>query len=140
MPRCRAIDQIAAISHGSPAICTGMIAFVRPVIRLAISSGSMLPSHPISASTGVAPTCKIVCTVAQNVIGVVMTSSPGPMPSAASATCNPAVAELTATACGPPVYSWKSRSKRAVRGPVVSHPDLSVSTTSLISSSPIEGR
>ena len=56
-----------------------MIARVRLVMRLRISSGSMLPSDPISASTGVAPTCRMACTVAQNVIGVVITSSPGPI-------------------------------------------------------------
>ena len=131
---------MAFISHGNPARCTGMMARVRYVMRFSICSGSMLPSGPMSASTGEAPTCRMVCTVEQNVIGVVITSLPGPIPRAASARCNAAVAEFTATACGASTYSLKSRSKRAARGPVVSHPDRMVSTTSWISSSPIEGR
>src|SRR5215217_2739497 len=70
-----------------------------------------------------------------------MTSSPGPMPSASSARCRPAVAELTANACRPgsPRNAAKSDSKRFVFGPVVSHPERNVSTTSAISSSPISG-
>ena len=66
--------------------------------------------------------------MAQNVIGVVITSSPGPISRPASARCKPAVAEFTATACGAPTYSLNSRSKRAARGPVVSQPDLNVSS------------
>ena len=39
----------------------------------------------MSASTGTAPQCTIVLSVATKVIGVVTTSSPGPTPSASSA-------------------------------------------------------
>src|SRR5215211_8177513 len=59
---------------------------------------------------------------------------------ASSARCIAAVAELTATAYFAPTYSASSRSKRLVRGPVVSQPLLSVSTTSAISSSSMQGR
>ena len=128
------------MSQGNPPKCTGRIARVRLVMRLSICSTSMLPSDPISASTGVAPTCRIACTVAQNVMGLVITSWPAPIFRLARAMWRAAVAELTAMAWGASTYSLNSRSKSATRGPVVSHPDLRVSTTSLISSSPIDGR
>src|SRR5437667_9398083 len=51
-------------------------------------------SGSTSTSTGRAPTCSITLTEAQNVSGVVMTSSPGPIPSVANAVCSPAVATL----------------------------------------------
>src|SRR5215211_588019 len=82
----------------------------------------------------------MVLTVAQNVSGVVITSSPGPMPSAAKARCNPAVAELTASAWGDCTYALNSVSNCAVFGPVVNQPDRNVATTSLISSSPMVAR
>src|SRR5262245_18016356 len=82
----------------------------------------------------------IVLTVEQNVRGVVITSSRGPMPNAAKARWRPEVAEFTANACGARTYSPNSRSKRAVFGPVVSQPDFNVSITSSISSFPIAGR
>ena len=83
---------------------------------------------------------EIVCTVEQNVNGVVITSSPLPIPSAASATCKPAVQEFRARACGESTYAAKSFSNCAVRGPVVSQPERRVAATSCNSSSPIEGR
>ena len=86
------------MSQGNPPICTGTIARVRGVMRSATESGSILPSAPTSANTGVAPTCRIVFTVEQKVMGVVMTSSPGPIPRPARARCKPAVAEFTARA------------------------------------------
>src|SRR5262245_21435837 len=82
----------------------------------------------------------IVLTVEQNVRGVVITSSPGPMPSATSARWRPEVAEFTANAYGARTYSPNSRSNLAVFGPVVSQPDCNVSITSSISSFPIAGR
>src|SRR4030095_11209484 len=82
----------------------------------------------------------IVLTVEQNVKGVVITSSPGPMPRAASARWRPEVAEFTANAYGARTYSANSRSNLAVFGPVVSQPDFNVSITSSISSFPIAGR
>ena len=84
---------------------TGMMAFVRGVISALDSAGSILQVGPMSAKTGVAPRCMITLAVAEKVSGVVMTSSPGPMPSAARARCSPAVAELTATVCCAPMYS-----------------------------------
>jgi hypothetical protein len=56
------------------------------------------------------------------------------------ARCNPAVAELTASACGACTAAANSFSNCAVRGPLVSQPERRQATTSAISSSPIEGR
>ena len=50
----------------------------------------------MSASTGVNPACTIALTVAQNVIGVVMTSAPAVNPAATMLTWSAAVHELTA--------------------------------------------
>src|SRR5688572_15046461 len=77
--------------------------------------------------------------VAQKVSGVVMTSAPSPTPDASNDRWSAAVQEFTATAWRAPVYSANRASNRATRGPVDSHPDSSVSTTSLISSAPIDG-
>src|SRR5918999_3145281 len=77
--------------------------------------------------------------VAGHVIGVVITSSPGPTPSATSARCMAAVPEETASACSAPMYSAKRRSSSAAFGPLVSHPDRIVSATAAISSSPTAG-
>ena len=62
-------------------------------------------SGSISANTGVAPTCRIVFAVEANVSGVVITSSPGPIPCVSSARCSAAVQELTAMQCFAPTYS-----------------------------------
>ena len=58
----------------------------------------MLPSSRMSTKTGRAPVARIMLPVAWNVNGVVITSSPGPMPCASSATCSAAVPFATATA------------------------------------------
>ena len=52
----------------------------------------------MSANTGVAPAWITTFAVAQNVNGVVMTSSPLPIPVASSDRCSAAVQELTARA------------------------------------------
>jgi hypothetical protein len=87
----------------------------------------------------VAPACTITFAVAGQVIGVVITSSPGPTPSARSARCNAAVPEATAMTCFDSKYSAHRSSSSAERGPVVSQPERSVSATAAISSSPIAG-
>ena len=100
-------------------------AAVAGVIAAARRSRSMLRvDGSMSTKTTRAPTCKITLEVATHVIGVVMTSSPGPMPSASSARCSPAVAELTAIACRPgsPASCARKAAKSAsnclARGPV----------------------
>ena len=87
------------MSHGRPAKCTGTMARVRGVIFRRTCSGSMFSvTGSMSASTGVAPAWMMALTVAQKVIGVVMTSSPGPTPEASSDRCNAAVQEFSAIA------------------------------------------
>ena len=57
-----------------------MIAFVRGVIAASMSAGSMFRSSAFtSTKTGVAPQWTTTFAVAGQVIGVVMTSSPGPI-------------------------------------------------------------
>src|SRR5437870_9826234 len=92
-----------------------------------------------SANTGVAPAWTITFAVAGQVIGVVITSSPGPTPTLRSARWRAAVPEATARTCSAPTYSAKRRSSSAALGPVVSQPERSVSATASISSSPIAG-
>ena len=77
--------------------------------------------------------------VAGHVIGDVITSSPGPTPSATSARCIAAVPDATASTCSASSTSAARRSSSAVFGPVVSQPERSVSATAAISSSPIAG-
>src|SRR5688572_24687568 len=117
-----------------------MIAFVRSVTAASTSAGSMLRSPSrTSTKTGVAPACTITFAVAGHVIGVVITSSPGPMPRATSARCIAAVPEATASTCFASRYSAIRSSSSAARGPVVSQPERSASATASISSSPIAG-
>src|SRR5438876_3349993 len=92
-----------------------------------------------SAKMGVAPAWTITFAVAGQVIGVVITSSPGPIPSASSARCIAAVPEATAITYSASRNSLSRRSSSAVFGPVVNHPERSVSATAAISSSPIAG-
>src|SRR5664280_1437237 len=94
----------------------------------------------MSTYTGVAPATSIMLTVEAQVIGVVITSSPGFRPSAIRPMCCPAVAEESARTWGNPVYAAKSFSNRSALGPVVIQPDLRESTTSSISTCRIVGR
>ena len=117
-----------------------MIAFVCSVTAAAISAGSMFRSPSrTSTNTGVAPVWTITFAVAGQVIGLVITSSPGPIPSATSASCSAAVPDATASTCSASRYSAIRSSSSAARGPVVSQPERSVSATASISSSPIAG-
>src|ERR1051325_2929138 len=78
-------------------------------------------------------------TDAAKVIGVVMTSSPGPMPRVTRAVCRAAVQELSASAPGAATYAAKAVSNRRVLGPVVIQSERSGPTTSSISSCPRGG-
>src|SRR5580765_412157 len=130
----------ASRSAGCPARSTGKTAFVRSVTAAATSAGSMLrSSSSTSTKIGVAPVCTITFAVAGQVIGDVITSSPGPIPRATSARCSAAVPEARASTCSASRYSARRRSSSAARGPVVSQPERSVSATAAISSSPIAG-
>src|SRR3954454_16109067 len=117
-----------------------MIAFVRDPASSATRSGSMFRSESrMSANTGVAPVWTITFAVAGQVSGVVITSSPGPIPSATSARCIAAVPDETASACFAPTYAAKRRSSSSARGPVVSQPERIASVTAATSSSPTAG-
>src|SRR6059058_3837604 len=117
-----------------------MIAFVLSVTASATRAGSMFRSSSrTSANTGTAPVWTITFAVAGHVIGEVITSSPGPIPSARSARCIAAVPEATASTCSASSTSAARCSSSAAFGPVVSQPERSVSATAAISSSPIAG-
>src|SRR5215218_7187442 len=128
------------MSHGWPAKCTGISAFVLSVTSSATWAGSMFRSDSrTSAKTGVAPAWTMTFAVAGHVIVLVITSSPGPTPRASSERWSAAVPEATASTCSAPTYSANRCSSSAVLGPVVSQPERSVSETAAISSSPIAG-
>src|SRR5918994_1727626 len=132
--------RISRRSSSRPARWTGMIAFVRSVMASAVRAGAMLRSESrTSTKTGVAPQWTITFAVAGQVIGLVITSSPGPTPSATSERCSAAVPEETARTCSASKYSASRCSRSAARGPVVSQPDRIVSATASISSSPTAG-
>src|SRR5438445_13800799 len=93
------------------------MARVRPVIAASIRAGLIVSvSRSTSTSTGRAPTCSTTLTVAANVSGVVITSSPGPIPLAGSAVWRAAAHELTATGAGAETAAAKSASDYAVFG------------------------
>jgi hypothetical protein len=116
------------------------MAFVRPVSRGSIVVASMFNvSARESAKIGRAPNDTTASAVAANVNVGMMTSSPRSNPMASNASWRAAVPELTATACCADTYTLNSCSNRWTLGPVVSQPERRVSTTSAISSSPIEG-
>ena len=78
-----------------------MIARVRGVIAARTAAGSMLNvTGSMSTNRGVAPSRLTQPAVAKNEYVGVMTSSPGPMPSAISATSSASVPDDTATASG----------------------------------------
>ena len=58
-----------------------------------------MSSSFISAKIGVAPTCFMHSADDTHVYGVVITSSPSPIPNASKLICNADVQELTATQC-----------------------------------------
>src|SRR5918992_2624109 len=117
-----------------------MIAFVSSVTASVTRSGSMLRSESrTSTNTGAAPQWTTTFAVAGQVIGLVITSSPGPTPRATSDRCSAAVPEDTASTCSTSRY-WESRcSSSAARGPVVSQPERIASATASISPSPSAG-
>src|ERR1019366_6058561 len=107
-----------------------MMALVRAETLLETSLGSMFSvSGETSANTGVAPWYKMQLAVAQNVIGVVMASSPGPSPAANAAPCKAPVPELNQPARRAPPHAANRSSNSPTFGPVVSQSDFRTSTT-----------
>ena len=71
-----------------------MMALVRAVMFCSsLAASSKQVSGSISTNTGVAPARTIISAVAANVNGVVMTSSPGPIPMAIKGISNASVPE-----------------------------------------------
>ena len=103
----RCASQILLIPSRSaawPVKSTAITAFVLFVSCFRILSVEILyVSGQISAKTGLAPQYKMQFALAAKVSGVVITSSPGPIPAARQAQCNAAVPLLTATAYLAPV-------------------------------------
>ncbi len=97
-----------------------------------------LSSHT-SANRIRAPSIAAQDAVATNVIGVVMTSSPGPSPRPPYVACKAAVPDVTDTA-GAPVTFSSSASNWPTIGPVVSQSPRSTSVTAAMSSSTIDWR
>src|SRR5258706_13340229 len=108
-----------------------MIAFVRGVIFLATSAGSIKPeSGSISAQTGIAPRRTITPFVAVQVCGVVMTSSSGSTPQECRARSSAAVQELAVKiGASASSASASSPSNASTRGPWPIYPDCKTSAT-----------
>src|SRR5262245_26550578 len=96
-------------------------------------------SSRTSTKTGVAPAWTTTFAVAGHVIGVVITSSPGPTPKATSDRWSAAVPEASASTCSASRNFFMRCSSSAAFGPLVSQPERRVSVTAAISSSPIAG-
>src|SRR5450830_2086909 len=117
-----------------------MIALVRGVMAASTLSRSMLwVIGSISANTGVAPTSMMTLAVATHEIGVVMTSSPGPMPAMRSAISIVQVPELKVRTGRPPKYSDIWASNAATLGPLVIQPERRTSPTAVMVASSIVG-
>ena len=97
-----------------------MMALVRGVIAAAMAETSMLNvAGSISTRTGRAPSLTMAPAVAKNEYVVVMTSSPGEIPSAISASRTASVPEDTATACSTPISAASSSSSAVISGPMM---------------------
>ena len=79
-------------------------------------------SASTSTQTAVAPTWWMAAVVEMSLFGTVMTSSPGPIPRASSATLRAAVPELVPTAWGVPSQAANSVSNSGTSGPQSSSP------------------
>ena len=89
----RVIPGLDVVRPGDPEEVAGAM------IAASIAAGSIRAvSGSTSAKTMLPPACVIASVVAMNVNGVVITSSPGPIPRLSISRCNAAVPLLTATA------------------------------------------
>ena len=106
----RAASRSGSMSAHSPYRCTGITALVRGVIAARTEAASTIDvTGSTSTKTGVAPSRATDPAVAKNENVGVMTSSPGPIPSAISATTSASVPDDTPTA-------WATPSARASLG------------------------
>ena len=91
------------MSHGAPPKWTGRIPTVRSVTAAATASGSTCRvSGSISTNTDFPPSASTMLAVAAQVIGGMITSSPGFSPRAIRPMWSPAVAEERASTSGAP--------------------------------------
>ena len=117
------------------------MALVRGVMAASTLSRSMLRvTGSMSTKTGLAPTVSTTLDVATHEIGVVMTSSPGPMPAMRSATSIVAVPLAKVRTMRPPKYSDSAASNAATFGPEVIQPERSTSATAAMVASSMVGR
>ena len=117
-----------------------MIALVRGVMAASTLSRSILRvTGSISANTGVAPTSMITLAVATQEIGVVITSSPAPIPAMRKAISMVQVPELKVRTGRPPKYSDSCASKAATFGPLVIQPERRTSPTAAMVASSMVG-
>src|ERR1700677_159843 len=113
------------------------MALVREVIFFSTKAGSRLSVRgSTSANTTLAPSTAAGFAVAIQLIGVVMTSCPGPTPEAIMANCNPVVPEVTANPYLAPQKLANSSSKLLTAGPQDGAPARSTSSTASCSSAP----
>ena len=92
--------------------------------------GSITYCSLLSVNTGVAPVIAIAPTVAMNVLGEVITSSPGPIPISFIGKMSESVPELTPIAYGRPIIFAKRPSNSVTALPSVKSP---VNTSSRMS-------
>ena len=129
------------MSTGSPARYTGMTARVRGVMAASSASRSILRVRgSTSTNTGVAPTATMTLAVATQVMGVVMTSSPGPMSASRKATSMVAVPFENERTERPPNSADNCASNACTCGPEVIQPDASTRLTSAMVAASISGR
>ena len=103
------------MSHGWPPKCTGTIALVRgaALARRVRDAEVERVGLAVDQDAACAPTWMTVAAVEAKVSVGTSTSSPRPTPRASSPRCRPAVAELTATACGAPTARGERLLERA---------------------------
>ena len=110
-----------------------MIARVLGVIAVTTLVKSILRvMGSTSTNTGVAPTLKMTLDVATQEIGVVITSSPAPMPASCKAIFMVAVPLAKQRTGRPPKYALKADSNSASLGPEVTQPERKTSATASI--------
>src|SRR5216683_2434788 len=123
-------------SPGLPCRWTSTIAFVRGPMSRSAAEQSRFRVSSTSAKTGTAPVWAIALAVAMKVSGLVMTSSPGPIPWASRARYRATDPLQVATPCLAPINVANCCSKARVRSPCVSTPERITSRTAHSSSGP----
>ena len=114
---------------------TGTIARVLEVTTCSTEAGSIVPaSGSTSQSTGVAPARSMPETVGTHVFACVTTSSPGPMPSARSASSIASVPFAQPTACAFPFQAASSASNARPSSPSTNQPRSSTRAAAASSS------